>query len=380
MAMAQQVMPDVAATEPDESRSTAAVLPLRSASDRAESTELLRGWLGLSSAQRRALEALAKEIGIVSDDVEANVTVLSEQFQNIARLSQEQSATVDNLVAAVQGVELEGETIPLQQVAESLGNTLSGLIEKIVLLSSRGVSMVYGLEDLMGELSSVEGSVSQIDKINHQTNLLALNAKIEAARAGDAGRGFAVVADEVRELAKTVNTLSATIRGQINSISAGLVKTYELIKEVATIDTAEENYKANSRIESMMQHLVEQNLRFAAVLKQTAATSENITQDVSLAVVRMQFQDRAKQRLENVGAALGVLVGALGDLCTRTANGVDHVDNDVDHEWLQEMISKTTLSEMRKRFVAHILISGEGAGIGEHPGDDGEAEETVELF
>jgi hypothetical protein len=49
MAMAQQVMPDVAATEPDESRSTAAVLPLRSASDRAESTERLHGWLGLSS-------------------------------------------------------------------------------------------------------------------------------------------------------------------------------------------------------------------------------------------------------------------------------------------------------------------------------------------
>jgi hypothetical protein len=78
MAMAQQVMPDVAATEPDESRSTAAVLPLRAASDRTESTELLHGWLGLSSMQRRALEALAKEIRIVSDDVEANVTGLSQ--------------------------------------------------------------------------------------------------------------------------------------------------------------------------------------------------------------------------------------------------------------------------------------------------------------
>jgi methyl-accepting chemotaxis protein len=117
-----------------------------------------------------------------------------------------------------------------------------------------------------------------------------------------------VVADEVRDLAKTVNTLPATIHAQIDSISAGLVKTYDLIKEVARIDTSEENYKANSRIESVMQHLVEQNLRFAAVLKQTAATSESITQEVSSAVVRMQFQDRAKQRLENVSAGLGFQV------------------------------------------------------------------------
>jgi methyl-accepting chemotaxis protein len=360
MTMVQQAVPDVAATEPGETRTTAAVLALRPTVDHLEATDLLHGWLGLSSVQRRALEALVKEIRIVSDDVETNVVAISEQFQNIARSSQDQSATVENMVSAVQGVEIDDELIPLEQVAQSLGDTLSGLIAKIVLLSSRGVSMVYGLEDVMTEIRSVETSVGQIDKINQQTNLLALNAKIEAARAGEAGRGFAVVADEVRELAKTVNSLSATIRKQIDSISAGLLKSYELVKEIATIDTSEDNLRANSRIETMMRHVVDQNLRFATALRQTATTSDQIANDVSSAVVRMQFQDRTKQRLENVNAALDVLVGALGDLCKRTAKGVgiDHVDDDVDHEWLQQMIGRTTLGEMRKRFVAHILICG----------------------
>jgi methyl-accepting chemotaxis protein len=143
-----------------------------------------------------------------------------------------------------------------------------------------------------------------------------------------------VVADGVRDLAKSVNTLPATIRGQINSISAGLVKTYDLIKELTTIDTSEENYTADSRIESMMQHLVEQNLRFAAVLKQTVATSESIAQDVSSAVVRMQFQDRAKQRLENVSAGLGFqVVGRIASQdCGRRPRNCQRAPRNQEHD------------------------------------------------
>jgi methyl-accepting chemotaxis protein len=386
MAMVQQqAMSEVAVTEPEKPRATAAVLALRTAVGHVEAIDLLHGWLGLSSVQRRALEALVNEIGIVSIDVETNIGALSEQFQSIAKSSQEQSVTVGDMVSAVQGVELDNAVIPLQEVAESLSSTISGLIEKILLLSSRGMSMVYSLEDLIEQLSLVEGSVSQIEKINQQTNLLALNAKIEAARAGESGRGFAVVADEVRELAKTVNSLSATIRTQISSISSRMCDSYDLIKEIVTIDTSEENLRANSRIESIMQHLVEQNMRLAAVLKKTAATSEEITEAVSSAVVRMQFQDRTKQRLENVNAALDVLVGALADLCVRTAKGVgiERIDDDIDHDWLNQMIGKTTLGEMRKRFVAHILMSKDSAQTNGDAGTlevEAEPEQDVELF
>jgi hypothetical protein len=46
MAMAQQEIEDVAAMEPDESRCTAAVLPLGSAADRAQISERLRDGSG----------------------------------------------------------------------------------------------------------------------------------------------------------------------------------------------------------------------------------------------------------------------------------------------------------------------------------------------
>jgi hypothetical protein len=183
MAMAQQEMPDVAATEPDESRSTAAVLPLH----RAPTPERLRRRLGGSSVDRRPL-VLPKAIGIISDDLEANVTMLP--LQNIARSRQEQSVTVANLVFAEEGVECRRTTIPLRQVAESLADILCGRTGTIVLPTCPGVSMVYGLEDVMADLNSVGGRVSQGDNINHRTNLLTLvpRSRPRARRNGQADR------------------------------------------------------------------------------------------------------------------------------------------------------------------------------------------------
>jgi hypothetical protein len=181
MAMAQQEMPDVAATEPDESRSTAAVLPLH----RAQTPERRRGRLGGSSVDRRPL-VLPKAIRIISDDLETNVTVLP--LEKIARSRQEQSVTLDNLVFAGEGVERRRTTIPLRQVTESLGDILCGRSGTIVLPTCHGVSLAYGLEDVMAELNSVGGRVSQGDNINHRTNLLTLvpRSRQRARRSGQA--------------------------------------------------------------------------------------------------------------------------------------------------------------------------------------------------
>jgi methyl-accepting chemotaxis protein len=325
--------------------------PLVPDPDRHEAAVFLQRWLGLSDLQRRALQALIGEIELASSDVETDVQKLSTRFQAIAATTREQATTVQDLVTAIQAVELDGEVIPLSRVATDLGDTLSGLIDKIATLSSRGGSMVSSLEGVLDELKLVETSVGQIDKINQQTNLLALNAKIEAARAGEAGRGFSVVAEEVRELAKAVNSLSAVIRRQINSISGGLHSSHTMLREIAAIDMSEENVTAHKRVKTVMRCLVEQSTRFAGVLRQTAATTEKITGEVSSAVVGMQFQDLAKQRLENVNGALGAMATALEDMRERSAAcaAADGSVGQVDRGWVDRMIARCTLSEIRKR-------------------------------
>lgn len=322
----------------------------------------LQDWLGLSTLQRRALEALVGEIGIASEHVETNVDALSARFQTIAATTRDQAATVQELVASIQSVRINGEELPLSQVASGLGDTLARLIDKITLLSARGGTMLGSLDGVLAELTCVEASVASIDRINRQTNLLALNAKIEAARAGDAGRAFAVVANEVRELARSIDALAGVIRGQIGSISGGLRNSHAMLRDIAGVDMSDESLNAKARVGTVMQTLVEQNARFAGVLQQTAETTQAITTQVSAAVVGMQFQDLAKQRLGNVGGALGALAAALAAQEERTAYAGAETDEDgLDRAWVERMIAGCTLYEIRTRLTNRILTPGSPA-------------------
>ncbi|WP_228259573.1 methyl-accepting chemotaxis protein [Siculibacillus lacustris] len=334
--------------------------PIRAAPDwnpPPDGTAFLERWLGLSLTQQRALRALIDEVGLTSDHTESNVQDLSVRFQQIAATTRQQATTVHDMVTSIRTVRIDGAEIPLADVAAGLGATLHGLIDKVSGLSSRGGALVGALDGVLDELKSVETSVAEIDKINRQTNLLALNAKIEAARAGTAGLGFAVVADEVRDLAKAVNTLSSVIRGQIGSIAGGLRKSHGLLEEIAAVDMSAENHAADVRVRTVMRSLIDQNSRFADVLRETAATTEKITGDVSAAVVGMQFQDLAKQQLENVAGVLRTLADAQSGLSADTVEGTD-LDRDaatLDRALADRILAGCTLSEVKKRLSAALL-------------------------
>jgi hypothetical protein len=105
-----------------------------------------------------------------------------------------------------------------------------------------------------------------------------------------------------------------------------------------------------------MRCLVEQNAHYAGTLKQTATATEKIASDVSAVIVGMQFEDRAKQYLDNVCKAIEAVTAAIDDLSASLpmANGVPRETAD-SHQWAESVIAKCTLYEMRKRLTAHIL-------------------------
>jgi methyl-accepting chemotaxis protein len=318
--------------------------------------DLLQGWLGLSTLQRRTLEALLNEINLTSTDVERNVHNLSDRFQNIAGTTQDQSDIVRNLVASIQTVQIDGKSLHLSEVASGLGETLSALMEKVAFLSSRGGETANALDGVLTELVSVEGSVAQIERINRQTNLLALNAKIEAARAGEAGHAFAIVADEVRALASAINGLSNTIKDQIGSIAVGLRGSRVLLNDIAAVNMSEESHLAEARVRMVMQTLVEQNVQVSDVLRQTAETTQAITGDVAAAIVGMQFQDLAKQRLQNTGYMIEALSTALRHLEETTAATFPVIgDSEPDKGWLEAAITRCTLGEVRGRLQQRLI-------------------------
>ncbi len=348
----------------------------------AEIELFLKRWLGFSSAQSRTLQALIGEVQNVSTDIQSNVLEVSNRLETIVGTTHEQTKTVHELVTSIQSVNVDGEIIHLPHLAEDLGETLSDLTQKILDISSRGVSMSVALDGVLDELTSVEGSIAGIDKINKRTSLLALNAKIEAARAGEAGRGFSVVADEVRELANAVNQLAVQIKRQIATIGGGLRNTHTLLTEVSTVHMSEENLHAYSRIKTVMRCLVEQNAHYAGTLKQTAATTEKIAADVSAVIVGMQFEDRAKQYLDNVCKAIEAVAAAMDDLSASApmASG-NAADTAESHQWAEAVIARCTLYEMRKRLTQHILpMKGEPAACKTNGSQDSALNSVIEFL
>lgn len=317
-----------------------------------------------AQVERRALEALMAELGAVSALVEENTTGVSERFTMIARDSDEQTRNIRALIEDSDGIDCGGERVGLTDLAGGLQNSLSELVSKILFLSSRGMQMVFALEDVLSDMRAVKHSLSLIDKINSQTNLLALNAKIEAVHAGEAGKGFSVVANEVRELAGNTNRIACDLRERITKITRDLGNSFELIKEISTIDMSEENILANERINLIVQGLVSQHQHFTDALQEASVRSDRFVADISSAVVRMQFQDRAKQKIENICAVLTALLHA------REVAGQDA-------EALVEHLSRpVTLGDMKARLVAAMRDEPPPAPLpAEH-----EAGEDIELF
>jgi methyl-accepting chemotaxis protein len=148
-----------------------------------------------------------------------------------------------------------------------------------------------------------------------------------------------VVANEVRQLATRTNEISGDLRQRIDKVTTGLDASFALLKEISTIDMSEQNVFANERINIIVESLVNQHARFAEALTGTSEMTGKFTDDIYAAVVKMQFQDRAAQEIQNVCAVLDVI-------------GSSDQDADAMIGTLEKVI---TLGDVKKRIMARVL-------------------------
>lgn len=321
--------------------------------------DVISRYLGFGEMQRRTVDNVVQELGITSRMVEDATVELSGKFRSLAMSTRAQEGDIKDVIEATRGVEIDGERVPLADIAGELERSLMDVISKIMFLSQQAIALVYELDKVLEHVSKVEDSIAAIDRINRQTNMLALNATIEAHRAGVAGKSFAVVAGEVKKLSQETNLTAEDIREAMNQVIGGIRKGHDILKGLATIDMSE-NLHVKDRLDKLMAGIVEQNGRFESNLGNLAKVSVSVSDDIGQLITLLQFQDRTRQRLEQVSDTLNVLQEISSSIANDAKANVQGVivKEDLDEDWLHAVASKYKLSEMRERFIAQILRTG----------------------
>lgn len=231
------------------------------------------------SAQERTRSTLA--------DTSANLDMAAAQLAQIsnslAAASEETSAQAQTVAAASEQVTANMETVAAssEEMAATI-KEIAGNASEAASVAGDAVREASGASNTVNRLGSSSKEVGKVIKaitsIAQQTNLLALNATIEAARAGEAGKGFAVVANEVKELAK--QTAAAT---------------EEITEKIENIQTdTNDAVTAIERISIVIKRIDEISNSIAAAVEEQAATTNEITRNVS------QATDGSKSIAENI--------------------------------------------------------------------------------
>ncbi len=246
------------------------------------------------------------------DQIEENVTTLTDRFQSLISELQEVTTSSSNRTT-------DGSII--NSIEEDKGQLLN--------LFQSFKSIVSANDELLGQIKHLNEFTSDLDtmatdvrKIAEQTNLLALNAAIEAARAGESGRGFAVVADEVRNLSTQSGQTGDLITektADLNNVMNQLVGYSSSSNK--SVSEAIEN--GEHIVERVIRHLESRTKELSDGEAELLSMSNTIRGEIEQMLVSFQFQDRVNQILQQVTDSLSEVEHIFKDRHEQHSNDID---------------------------------------------------------
>jgi methyl-accepting chemotaxis protein len=206
--------------------------------------------------------------------------------------------------------DLQQTAASLEQITGTLANSVAhtqqaaGVAQDNAAVAERGGRVIEDavatMADIRAASTRIRDIIATIDGIAFQTNILALNAAVEAARAGEQGRGFAVVASEVRSLAQrsavAAKEIKSLITNTVDRVQAGTVVVESAGREIGalvggarTINdllgnitvAAEEQNNGVKLVGDAVNDLSQMTRQNAALVEQTAASSESLKQQAN---------------------------------------------------------------------------------------------------
>ncbi|MCW5978811.1 MAG: hypothetical protein KIT09_12075 [Bryobacteraceae bacterium] len=247
------------------------------------------------------LPVLSAQLRETAEQVEEAVVSVCGGFHGMAAQARDTVKRASRLLAG----EANGDGA-VEQMLETFRQTLTRQLERLDRGSELFLKAIQHLEDVDAAMGRVVKVLAEVDRIAFSNKLMALNAKIQAVHVGELGSGFGVVADEISLQALR----SSELTEQVSDIARQLGETVKVTAaDFRAIIAADEERAAASRkeLETALDGLGRSHEEMRRSLAEVTDCSEQLAEDITKAVVALQFQDRVKQRIGHVVETLEAL-------------------------------------------------------------------------
>jgi methyl-accepting chemotaxis protein len=228
---------------------------------------------------------------------------LQSSFESLNLKTNTQKSVAEGLLNALSDstseLDATSDSINFRTFISETEQVLEYFVDNVVDTSKSSMLLMHKIDDMNTSIESIVTLLDDVRAISDKTNLLALNASIEAARAGEAGRGFSVVADEVRKLA----IQSHEFNDQINQVVVSTIGNMESARELITVLASKDmNAALNSkkRVNEMTAEITHLNNSAEKSTHDLTGLTQEIDQQVSVAVRALQFEDMVFQLVEQI--------------------------------------------------------------------------------
>ena len=219
---------------------------------------------------------------------------------------------------------------------------------------------VFGssIESVVTQLAELKTFTGMIRDMTGQANIVAINAAIEATRAGNAGRGFSVVASEVRKLTKEIESIALRIEGKYQEVSTtvnGQLRAMTL--QIQSGDEARWLASLSSalpRLSGDFESVVGELDKFA---KSTHTTVHTVSDSILDVLSSAQFQDIARQQIEQVQTGLTLFGEQLSEMARiMSQDWTEDIDTSVLEDIAETLREGYTMLLQHK--IHHSIVGG----------------------